>query len=172
MSHPTDRVCSVLSPINIAACHDLVGSLRVSHLQKAKLEKRIVHTSGFPWPDCLCQSSPLEYVRMTVCSSEFLLLYSGECLCCSLLLEGHIVGIIYNLQSPNHCSAGHYHLCQNYANSISVVGSCAFVQTGVIGQCGRDGYHQSRIIRGDTLYCLPTIPSSRAWIKFQGNSLG
>lgn len=35
--------------------------------------------------------------------------------------------------------SGHFHLSQNYADSVSVVGSCAFVQTGVIGQCNRDG---------------------------------
>lgn len=35
--------------------------------------------------------------------------------------------------------SGHFHLSQNYADSISVVGSCAFVQTGVIGECNRDG---------------------------------
>lgn len=35
--------------------------------------------------------------------------------------------------------SGHFHLSQSYADSISVVGSCAFVQTGVIGDCNRDG---------------------------------
>ena len=35
--------------------------------------------------------------------------------------------------------SGHFHLSQNYADSISVVGKCAFVQTGVIGECNRDG---------------------------------
>lgn len=35
--------------------------------------------------------------------------------------------------------SGHFHLSQNYADSISVVGGCAFVQTGVIGECNRDG---------------------------------
>jgi hypothetical protein len=36
---------------------------------------------------------------------------------------------------------------QNYADSISVVGQCAFVQTGVIGECNRDGSRQSRLLR-------------------------
>jgi 3',5'-cyclic AMP phosphodiesterase CpdA len=35
--------------------------------------------------------------------------------------------------------SGHFHLSQNYPDSISVVGKCAFVQTGVIGECNRDG---------------------------------
>lgn len=45
--------------------------------------------------------------------------------------------------------SGHFHLSQNYADSISVVGSCAFVQTGVIGECNRDGNRQSRLLRFD-----------------------
>jgi hypothetical protein len=39
---------------------------------------------------------------------------------------------------------------QNYYDSISVVGSCAFVQTGVIGECNRDG---NRCARGME-FCL------------------
>lgn len=35
--------------------------------------------------------------------------------------------------------SGHFHLSQNYPDSISVVNQCAFVQTGVIGECNRDG---------------------------------
>lgn len=45
--------------------------------------------------------------------------------------------------------SGHFHLSQNYLDSISVVGRCAFVQTGVIGECHRDGNRQSRLLRFD-----------------------
>ncbi|KAK9806310.1 hypothetical protein WJX72_009584 [[Myrmecia] bisecta] len=45
--------------------------------------------------------------------------------------------------------SGHFHLSHNYADSISTVGRCAFVQTGVIGECNRDGLRQSRFLRGD-----------------------
>lgn len=31
--------------------------------------------------------------------------------------------------------------------SITAVGRCAFVQTGVIGECNRDGFRQSRLLR-------------------------
>ena len=44
---------------------------------------------------------------------------------------------------------GHFHLSHNYMRSISVAGNCAFVQTGVIGDCNRDGYRHSRVIKGD-----------------------
>uniref|UniRef100_A0A061QWZ0 Calcineurin-like phosphoesterase n=1 Tax=Tetraselmis sp. GSL018 TaxID=582737 RepID=A0A061QWZ0_9CHLO len=43
--------------------------------------------------------------------------------------------------------SGHFHLSHNYADSISVVGRTAFVQTGVIGECNRDGLRQSRILK-------------------------
>lgn len=43
---------------------------------------------------------------------------------------------------------GHFHLSHNYARSISVAGSCAFVQTGVIGDCNRDGFRHSRVLKG------------------------
>ena len=43
---------------------------------------------------------------------------------------------------------GHFHLSHNYMRSISVVGTCAFVQTGVIGDCNRDGFRHSRVLRG------------------------
>jgi hypothetical protein len=42
----------------------------------------------------------------------------------------------------------HFHLSHNYADSISVVGRCAFVQVGVIGDCNRDGLRHSRLLRG------------------------
>ena len=32
--------------------------------------------------------------------------------------------------------------------SISVAGNCAFVQTGVIGDCNRDGFRHSRVLKG------------------------
>eukprot|EP00898_Chlorokybus_atmophyticus_P003927 jgi/Chlat1/4535/Chrsp29S08895 len=44
--------------------------------------------------------------------------------------------------------SGHYHLSHNYADSISVTeGRCAFVQTGVIGQCTKDGQRHSRVLK-------------------------
>lgn len=47
----------------------------------------------------------------------------------------------------------HFHLSHNYADSISVVGGCAFVQVGVIGDCNRDGHRHSRLLKG--LAALP-----------------
>ena len=47
---------------------------------------------------------------------------------------------------------GHFHLSHNYTRSISVVGSCAFVQTGVIGDCNRDGFRHSRVLKGEHPY--------------------
>ncbi|MEW5302229.1 MAG: hypothetical protein WDW36_005031 [Sanguina aurantia] len=44
--------------------------------------------------------------------------------------------------------SGHFHLSHNYLDSITVVGTTAFVQTGVIGDCNRDGQRQSRLLRG------------------------
>ena len=43
--------------------------------------------------------------------------------------------------------SGHFHLAQNYPDSITSVHRCAFVQTGVIGECNRDGFRQSRLLR-------------------------
>ena len=43
---------------------------------------------------------------------------------------------------------GHFHLSHNYMRSISVAGNCAFVQTGVIGDCNRDGFRHSRVLKG------------------------
>lgn len=45
--------------------------------------------------------------------------------------------------------SGHFHLSHNYADSVAVHGGCAFVQTGVIGECNRDGYRHSRLLLGD-----------------------
>uniref|UniRef100_A0A383VZZ7 Calcineurin-like phosphoesterase domain-containing protein n=1 Tax=Tetradesmus obliquus TaxID=3088 RepID=A0A383VZZ7_TETOB len=59
--------------------------------------------------------------------------------------------------------SGHFHLSQNYLDSISVVGSCAFVQTGVIGECNRDGNRQSRLLRFDAQgYQLFTVDHNSA----------
>jgi len=43
--------------------------------------------------------------------------------------------------------SGHFHLSQQYADSVSVVAGCAFVQTGVAGECHRDGFRQSRLLK-------------------------
>jgi hypothetical protein len=45
--------------------------------------------------------------------------------------------------------SGHNHLGQQYSNSISHVGHCLFVHTGVISQVTRDGARQSRIVDMD-----------------------
>ena len=44
--------------------------------------------------------------------------------------------------------SGHFHLSHNYADAISVVGGTAFVLTGVIGECNRDGFRHSRVLKG------------------------
>ncbi|GMH43730.1 hypothetical protein BSKO_11652 [Bryopsis sp. KO-2023] len=47
--------------------------------------------------------------------------------------------------------SGHFHLSHNYEDSISVVGGCAFVQVGVIGDdSSRDGFRHSRILKGNS----------------------
>lgn len=42
--------------------------------------------------------------------------------------------------------SGHNHLGQHYPDSVSHVGSCLFVHTGVIGAASRDGDHHSRVV--------------------------
>lgn len=39
------------------------------------------------------------------------------------------------------------HRHNKHAHSITAVNRCAFVQTGVIGECNRDGFRQSRLLR-------------------------
>jgi hypothetical protein len=44
---------------------------------------------------------------------------------------------------------GHFHLSHDYQDSISTVGSCAFVQVGVMGPVSsRDGRRQTRVVQG------------------------
>lgn len=45
--------------------------------------------------------------------------------------------------------SGHFHLSHDYEGSISRVGNCLFVQTGVMGECNRDGRRHSRILKGN-----------------------
>ena len=42
--------------------------------------------------------------------------------------------------------SGHNHLGQNYPDSVSLVGRCLFVHTGVIGRETRDGQRHSRLV--------------------------
>jgi hypothetical protein len=45
--------------------------------------------------------------------------------------------------------SGHFHLSHDYQDSISTVGSCTFVQVGVVGpQSTRDGRRQTRVVQG------------------------
>jgi hypothetical protein len=54
--------------------------------------------------------------------------------------------------------SGHDHLGQQYSDSISQVGNCAFVHTGVIGEVSRDGCRQSRFIEfNEQGYVLSTV---------------
>lgn len=66
-----------------------------------------------------------------------------------------------------HVAYSHFPQSHNYADSISVVGSCAFVQTGVIGATStRDGFRHSRLLRLDTAGargCI--IPSMCAFLR-------
>ncbi|GFR41890.1 hypothetical protein Agub_g2676, partial [Astrephomene gubernaculifera] len=62
--------------------------------------------------------------------------------------------------------SAHFHLAHNYHDSISVVGSTAFVQVGVIGECNRDGLRQSRLLRGDPSgYQLLTLDHSTGALR-------
>jgi hypothetical protein len=46
--------------------------------------------------------------------------------------------------------SGHFHLSHDYEDAISVVGSCVFVQVGVIGRAStRDGKRQTRLVQGN-----------------------
>jgi Calcineurin-like phosphoesterase len=46
--------------------------------------------------------------------------------------------------------SGHFHLSHDYEDAISVVGSCVFVQVGVVGQAStRDGKRQTRLVQGN-----------------------
>lgn len=53
------------------------------------------------------------------------------------------------MESARFPSPAQFHLSHNYPTSIShAEGShCAFVQTGVIGKCNRDGERQSRVLK-------------------------
>jgi 3',5'-cyclic AMP phosphodiesterase CpdA len=46
--------------------------------------------------------------------------------------------------------SGHNHLGQHYSNSISQVGRCLFIHTGVIGEVTRDGERHSRFVEMDS----------------------
>ncbi|KAL7571978.1 hypothetical protein ACA910_001637 [Epithemia clementina (nom. ined.)] len=53
-----------------------------------------------------------------------------------------------NPQIKLWCS-GHFHLSQDFNDSLSTVGSCTFMQVGVIGPAStRDGKRQTRLVRG------------------------
>ena len=47
--------------------------------------------------------------------------------------------------------SGHFHLSHDYQDAISTVGSCTFVQAGVVGKISsRDGRRQTRIVQGSS----------------------
>jgi Calcineurin-like phosphoesterase len=46
--------------------------------------------------------------------------------------------------------SGHFHLSHDYEDALSVVGSCVFVQVGVVGRAStRDGKRQTRLVQGN-----------------------
>lgn len=45
--------------------------------------------------------------------------------------------------------SGHFHLSHDYEGSVTRRGNCLFVQTGVMGDCHRDGRRHSRVVKGD-----------------------
>jgi hypothetical protein len=46
--------------------------------------------------------------------------------------------------------SAHNHLGQHYPDSVTQVGDCTFVHTGVIGSVSRDGRRHSRLVRHDS----------------------
>jgi hypothetical protein len=71
----------------------------------------------------------------------------------------HQFSLAHSLPTPS----GHFHLSHNYADAISVVGGTAFVLTGVIGECNRDGFRHSRLLKGAVSYvpCVAPLLGSR-----------
>lgn len=59
--------------------------------------------------------------------------------------------------------SGHFHLSQDYADSLNVCGECTFVQVGVIGSsASRDGRSHSRLLRADAQgFKLYTVDHNR-----------
>ena len=59
--------------------------------------------------------------------------------------------------------SGHFHLSQDYADSLNVCGECTFVQVGVIGSsASRDGRSHSRLLRADAQgFSLFTVDHNR-----------
>ena len=74
------------------------------------------------------------------------------------LISEHNDSIVKSQSWYNRDCAGHYHLSQDYGNSISVRNRCSFAQVGVIGECDRDGQHQSRILRGTVFSAIVSTP--------------
>ncbi|KAK9826404.1 hypothetical protein WJX81_000388 [Elliptochloris bilobata] len=62
---------------------------------------------------------------------------------------GAFISLVHRYPNIRLWFSGHFHLSHNYADSIAVAGHCAFVQTGVIGDCNRDGFRHSRVLKGD-----------------------
>ena len=75
-------------------------------------------------------------------------LCSAPLLTCSYFLARHPRLTSTPLATPTLPISPSTTLCShNYPDSISVVGRTAYVQTGVIGECNRDGNRQSRLLR-------------------------
>mmetsp|Transcript_7724 Transcript_7724/g.21988 ORF Transcript_7724/g.21988 Transcript_7724/m.21988 type:complete len:387 (+) Transcript_7724:84-1244(+) len=79
---------------------------------------------------------------------------------------GDFMEVVRQCPSIRLWFSGHFHLSHNYADSISVVGGAAFVQTGVIGEYHRDGLRQSRVVKLDREgYEVHTIDHSDASLR-------
>jgi len=63
--------------------------------------------------------------------------------------RGTFIQAVRNYPQIKFWASGHFHLSHDYEDAISKVGSCTFVQAGVVGKVStRDGRRQTRIVQG------------------------
>jgi len=68
---------------------------------------------------------------------------------CSEDSRGRFLQIVKENPQIKAWFSGHFHLSHDFEDSISTVGSCTFVQVGVMGPAStRDGNRQTRIVQG------------------------
>lgn len=120
--------------------------VHVDEEQMAFLQAKLEETAAAGRPVVVCTHAPILGSGLKVVQTVHV---KNRCAWLNHSSNPHeFIDLVHQYPNIRLWFSGHFHLSHNYSDSISVVGGTAFVLTGVIGECNRDGFRHSRVLKG------------------------
>ena len=137
---------------------DCFPPLPLSHSRRF-LQTLKEHPAEDGWKVLVCSHAPIMGSGLRVLQNVHVTNGCAWLNHCSDTTRGAFLRAVQDHQQVKLWFSGHFHLSHDYQDAISTVGSCTFVQAGVVGPAStRDGRRQTRLVRGcSTMLQIYTI---------------